>query len=244
MKKQFLYSLLLLIFLWSCEKDHLGDCFKSTGKMSAELRTIPAFSHIELQDRIQLNYRYNPSYSIRIEGGENLLKGVKTDVRNGTLEIKDNNRCDWSRSFKHELTVTVFAPEFHSLTYRGSGEINFIDTLKTSTFKVDFWNASGNLNLKVKANRLELKSHTAPGVINAQGDCEEIYIYLGGNGQIDASQIKAQIGTAINKNTGKIIVNCQNHLKAEILGSGDIEYWGSPTLELNHQGSGKLIQRR
>lgn len=231
------------MFYWSCQKEQMADCFMPTGKIITEHRVLSAFTKIDLSDRIKLNYKYSSNYYAEVEAGKNLLKGVSTNIKNGTLEIKNNNRCNWVRSFEHHITVTLYAPDFNYFTYRGSGEVNFIDTLKANDFSLELWNASGDMFLKIKADYISLKSHTAPGVIIAEGECRELYCYLGGNGKIDTKDLESSIATAINKNTGNIFIQCHDNLKAEIEGSGNIEYIGSPIVDFKKSGSGNLIKR-
>src|SRR5690554_1328920 len=243
MKKISLYILLFSLSFWSCKKEQMGDCFKPNGKEEVEARYISSFSHIELRDRINLNYHYSPNYSIKVSAGKNLMDGITTKVTDGKLLIENTNRCNWVRSFKKEITVSVFAPEFSDFTYRGSGEVNFIDTLKTNQFKLNLWDASGNMHLKFLADYVSLKSHTAAGSIYAVGKCRELIAYLGGNGRIETPNLESQKALAINKNTGKLFINCQSEMKAEIKGPGDIEYIGSPIVDFSREGSGRLIKR-
>lgn len=241
--KRFIFYIFIVMFFGSCEKEHMGDCFKSSGKTVSVSRAIPAFTEIDLYDRIQLNYYHSSNYKVEVKGGENLIDGVVTKVKDKVLLIENKNRCNWVRSFKKTISVDVYAPKFTDFTYHGSGEVTFVDTLKTDRFLLNLWDASGNMHIKILADYVSLKTHTAPGVVVAAGNCRELVTFLGGNGRIDAFNLKSQKALVINKNTGDILVNCQREMKAEIKGSGDIKYIGSPAIDFTKYGSGNLIKK-
>jgi hypothetical protein len=243
MNKSLLFFPLIAISLWACKKEQMGDCFKSTGTTTLESRNLTAFSAVELYDRIELNYHFSPNYWIEIIAGENLVDGIQTKVEGNLLTIKNENRCNWVRSFKHKVKVDLYAPSFSEFTYYGSGKVNFQDTLKTNFFNLELWQASGNLQLKLKAETVELKSHTGPGNITASGECNYLVAYLNGIGRIVTPNLISENGLIINRNTGYMLVNCQSEMQAEIFGQGNIEYIGNPTIDYTNSGSGKLIQR-
>ena len=221
----------------------MDDCFTSTGKEKTVVRTLPKFSNIELYDRIELNYFYSPDYFIELTAGKNLIENIETKVEGNLLTIKNNNRCNWVRSFKKKVTVNLFAPKFTDFTYFGSGNVEFKDTLQSDVFRLNLWDASGDMHLLLKSDYIELKTHTGPGAIYAKGSCRELIAYLGGTGKIEAEALIANDVLAINKNTGTIIVHCNNKLKAEILGPGNIFYLGNPTIDLYKKRSGNLIKK-
>lgn len=244
MKNRILFLLVSpLFFLQGCKKENMGDCFKSTGKIVTEQRVIAAFNAIDLYDNIDLNYHYSTKYKLEVTAGENLQEQIKTKIEDGVLIIENDNKCNWVRSYKKKITVNLYAPTFTDFTFYGSGEIVFRDTLKNNTFKLNLWNASGNLYLKLKCDYIELKSHTGPGFIQATGDCRGLVTYLNGIGVLDAANLISQDALVINRKTGRMIVNCQQKMQAEIEGRGNIEYYGNPIIELKDSGSGELIHR-
>lgn len=221
----------------------MGDCFKSTGQIITENRSLAPFTHLELHDRIELNYHYSPDYWLEVTAGENLIDGVQTKVEGNLLKIENQNRCNWVRSFKHKVQIDLYAPNFSEFTYYGSGTVRFYDTLKTDFFNLEMWQASGNLHLKLKGKTVELKSHTGPGDIAASGQCENLVAYLNGIGRIEAPNLVSQKGLVINRNTGYILVNCEREMQVEISGAGDIAYLGNPLIDYTNSGSGRLVQK-
>jgi len=240
MKNKFL--ILVSILSFSCKKENLGDCFKSTGKIVEEERSILPFNKLELNDRINLFITYAPELSLKVKAGKNLQDLIKTQVTENTLKIENTNKCNWVRSFKKGVDVFISTPMLKEITYYGSGEVHCLNTFETDTLLVNLWQASGDLTLNVDAQLVELKTHTGVGTIKCEGKTNRLVAFIGGNGFVDASQTIANEVLAVNENTGYVRVSATTSLKADIRGSGNIEYFGNPTITLSNEGSGKLIK--
>ena len=220
----------------------MGDCLKSTGKLKTEQRTLPPFETLELYDHINVNYYYAPNYELEVQAGENLIDLVHTEVENGILRIENRNRCNWVRSYKKEITINLKAPSFQNFNYYSSAKVVFQDSMRSDTFRLNLWEASGSIELLLNSTYVELKSNTGPGDITARGECFELVSYMSGNGTLNSQQLQAKKALAITVNTGDILLRVTDELKAEIKGSGDIFYQGQPVIELSDQGKGKLIR--
>jgi len=245
MKNCLIYFFILvgLFGFMACEDSALGDCFQSTGSIRTEERFLAEIKSIELDDRINLflTFSEDDEYQIRVKAGKNLLDGITTSVEQGNLLIKNENKCNWVRSFDKEMDVFITLPDLDLLTYRGSGEIKFMNELKTDSFLLESWNASGNLSFQIDASYLGLKLNTGPANVNCSGKASQLVAFSNGLGRLDAKGVAAERVLAINENIGSIAVSADTFLQAEIKGSGDIEYYGSPQIQLEQIGSGQLI---
>ena len=242
MNKLFAF-LFIVSFSVSCQKESMGDCFKSTGKVTEEERSITAFESIEVYDRINIYITYAPELSLRVKAGENLQDLITTEVKNGNLLIENTNKCNWVRSLKKEIDVYISTPNLTNIEYYGAGQFVFENTFITESLFVNMWKASGDLNLNVECNKLELKSHTGTGTITCEGTADDLVAFIRGNGFVDAIRTPAKTVLAVNENTGYVKVNAIETLNADIRGSGNIEYTGEPTINLNDMGKGELIKK-
>ncbi len=238
-------TIILFISLVSCEKEHLGDCFNSTGSRKVQFRNVPAFTKIELDDRIDLNLIWDTTESsVRVEAGSGIIDNIITEVKNDALKIYNTNRCNWVRSFKKKVTVTVIGSQWNAITYRGSGTIRSQNQLKMDQLNLDCWEASGDIYLNIDCKKSYLKSHTGPTVINVQGNSSYSYLFLAGNGLIRAENLVATDTYIINKNQGDAYINTSLKLDAFIEGNGNIFEFGSPvSVDVTKSGSGNLIRR-
>ncbi len=234
----------ILFSLFSCEKEHLGDCFNSTGSTKVNYRNVENYTKIELDDRIDLDLIWDSTNSISVKAGSRIIDNVITKVVDGELKIYNANKCNWVRSFKKQIKVTVRGNKWNTITYRGSGNINSLNTIKTDSIFLDCWEASGDIYLSIDCKASYLKSHTGPTVINALGNSAFSYLYLAANGEIDTKGLTAARNNVINQNQGNIYINTTNQLDAIIDGNGNIYEFGTPSIvNLNRRGKGNLIRR-
>ena len=241
MTKRIFQVLILLFFISSCEKENRPDCFTSTGKETTESRILGGFTKIHMDDGINVFITESAQRSVAVTGGSNLLDNVITEVKDGILNIKNRNKCNWVRSFKRDINVYINIDSLDEIQHSGSGNIDILNTLKSSRFIINMLQSSGNINLNLEGNYVELKIHTGPAKVTATGNANELIIYNSSPGIIDAQDFTCQKALAINRNTGRLYVNASNTLKAEIFGSGNIYYIGSPTIDLAIYGDGKLV---
>ncbi|MBR9832481.1 hypothetical protein GYB57_10060 [bacterium] len=243
MKKIALY-LFLSIILLSCEKEHMGDCFTSTGSKTSEFRPTGDFQIIVLDDRIDLDLVWDSIPAIKVEAGSGVIDNIITEIKNGQLSIRNENKCNFVRSYKKKVKVTVTGNTFNEITYLGSGEVNCLNTLKPVIFKVDCWESSGDLNLNFESDESYLKIHTGPSVITAIGKSEQSILYLGGVGLIHAENLVAERGFVVNAHTGSIHTRAIEKLEVFLESNGDVYSYGVPNeLSVTKTGKGNYIQR-
>ena len=239
-----LKHLLLLgaIALVGCRREQWDDCITSTGSTRTETRELQAFDAIEVKDRIDLVLEARPAGSVAIEGGANLLGQVITEVKDGTLQISNEMRCRWVRSFKPRITVHVPIGDLCRVTLRGTGDLRCADTLRCDYFLLEQWGAEGSTELKVNVDRLDIALHTGAGDALVSGLCASTGLYCGIMAPLDARALRAD--TVRVNNSGVADVRCWavHHLEAEVRSAGDVYYRGDPDVYSSVTGSGRLIK--
>ena len=105
----FNYFLILLIAVTfsSCKKKNLGDCFKSTGEITEEVRETDTFSKIIVRDNIEVILSPSTTNSITVSAGKNLIDKIITETNGDTLLISNNNSCNWVRDFSVPIKVHI-----------------------------------------------------------------------------------------------------------------------------------------
>lgn len=239
--KVLVISLVLTALFSNCKREQMDDCFTGTGNTKTDNRPLEAFSHLVIDDLIEVTYVTAPTHSLRIKAGENLLEGIKTEVKDGVLHVQNENRCNWVRSFKKKIEITLFAPELQSLEMYGGSSFFCSDTIKTQEFRANLWSASGKLDVLLAADYVELKSHTGPADILAKGSCRELVAYSNGNGSLNSLALLSEKALVVNQNTGKIEVQVTQEMNVDLRGSGNIYYLGNPQITLLDEGKGNLI---
>jgi hypothetical protein len=223
-----LFSLFVWVMMSGCKKDHCLDCFKSAGEQVSEDRSCSDISEIELYDRINLYLTQDTFCSIRVEAGEHLIKGVITEVEGSRLIIRNENRCNWVRSFDNTINVYLSIRTFRKIDYRGAGEVKSTNTITNDTVELNFWDGSGLISLDVVCKEARVHCHTGCGDGELRGNAESAYFYNRGNGQIRCSELRAKSAIIDSKCTNDCYIYASESLSARIGYIGNVYYKGNP----------------
>ncbi len=234
---------IVCIFLSSCNKDHMFDCFTGTGHDVTENRYEPYFNRIKASNNVDVEIYPGHNFKIEITCGDKLIDGITTTVKDSMLYIRNENKCNWVRSFKNKFTARVWLPEITELTANGSGNLTFKDTIRYDGFTYNNWGASGTVTFLFNTQSAHINIHTGPGDFKMYGHVGVHYLYNNGNGRLDASQLNTDVTFTENKGANNQYVRAKNFLSAKISYVGDIYYYGNPAeVEELGEGSGHLIK--
>ena len=149
-----------------------------------------------------------------VHGDDNLLKRVKTTVRDESLVISTPGTF----STRAPMSVDVSVPSLTALTLSGSGNVD-VGGVASKSFVVSL-PGSGNVSVTGTVDRLDA---SLPGSGNE---------YLFG---LHARDARADVS-----GSGNILVDVARTLNATIAGSGTIVYHGSPAVTQHVSGSGAI----
>ena len=207
---------LLTLGMVSCEKESV----KGAGEIITQTRTGDAFTSIEADGDLKVFITYGPQLQVSVTGYDNLVPLFETRVSNNTLKagykggtnIKNNNI---------ELHITM--PVLTGLKTNGSITTqiagNFAYTSAMS-FKVE---GSGNTVMESGSTGSLTVESSGSGTYNLLGlQAAEADIKIAGSGEVKTAVV--------------------TKLKAKIEGSGRIYYQGNPALNIDVNGSGKLVK--
>ncbi|MGP8217023.1 MAG: head GIN domain-containing protein [Bacteroidia bacterium] len=242
------YKIVLLLFcsmcVWSCHKAPLCDCFESAGSPGEETVTgLDYFEQVYAQDDVNVFISMGSTEQVIIQGGSNLIRNISATVSNNVLTLRNNNICDWLRSYKKSIiNVYITMPRVTYITNAGVGSINSIDTITTDTFQVATSNA-GDINLNVHSQ--EIVGHLfGAGDLTLNGYSQEFACtFFAGIGFAYCSNLKTSYTFISNSSTGDCYVNASNLLIAFIYQRGNIYYSGSPTIDATIKGPGQVIKQ-
>lgn len=229
------------ILLSACAEENRWDCFTGMGDVQSEMRSLPAFESIYTQDRIDLEYRFDSAWFIEVTFGENLLDHIHTEVVNGQLRLQNTATCNWVRDLSIKPSVVLHAPHFSHIENRGTGHIDFLDTLRVSTFTYEEYEANGEVNLLLYCDESSIELHTGRCKVQVSGLSGLSQIYSAGVGQLDAERLLSAITLVNNSSPQPMRVHSDGYLYAFIGRQGSICYAGNPSqIEVEREGSGAL----
>ncbi len=236
--------LLSALGIVSCHKGPICDCFESAGLPTEENRTnvLPYFEQVIVKDNINLIISIRNTEQVIIQGGSNLVHNISATVVNNILTLKNNNNCDWLRSYKKSIiNVYVTMPRVTYITNAGVGNVSGLDTINTDTLQVQTLSA-GDINLNV--NTLQIEGHLfGSGDLTLNGKTNQfLCTYFSGTGFVYCNNLNCLYTFISTTSTGDCHVNASTQLDASIYQKGNIYYSGSPLIHATIKGSGALLK--
>lgn len=238
--KLFLNISILLILLAACKKD---ACMKSRGDTVEISNSFEQIRVITVHDHIFLNLFPSDRNEVVVRAGENLQAFIKVNNEQGRLEFRDNNRCNWLRSFKENIEVDIyFSDGLDSLINFSSADIQLMDTLRNNLVYEAF-GATGDAHLLIHSDSIQVFAETGPHDVYLYGQVDYSYFYHSGFGNIHAYELESVIQHSNNSSTGDFYVRATELLIAEVRSLGNIYYKGQPQeIKSTIEGKGDLIK--
>ena len=242
MRKTFYIFLLLWIVQISCNKESAPDCFKSAGKEVTIRRSTGVFENLELEDYIHIELVDSSDYAVELIGPSNVLPKIFTEVSGNTLYIRNENTCNFVRSFKKTVTVRIYAPSILHIENRGTGDVRSVGTLSQNYLKFENRHASGSVYLAFEGDSIAIYTHTGVSDVFVSGDVIKCELFNQGIGVIDARELRAQQAFINNSSINSIYAFATDYLFSGINFSGNNLVSGHPTLiDEEDDAEGELI---
>ena len=235
-----LFSILFcIVFLYSCNKENACDCIKRTGKIETQKRWVKNFDKIYVETDVNVFITQDSIFDVEVEAGKNIGWLIATDVVDGTLNIKNKNRCNWARSYKEPLNVYIKMPVITYITSNGSGTISSLNTITTDQFQVQI-ESSGNIVLRVN-NSLIVSHIFGYGDLTLNGTTHEHDVDIGGCSFLNCQNLHTSITYIHSFTTGLSYVDASDLLTCKIGLNGDVYCYGNPvTVQKTITSTGQL----
>lgn len=218
--------------------DFHQETVDGNGNRKSEERSIRNASKINLMGDMDVVVNSgNPS--LKVEGDENILRYIETDVHNGWLEIKTRDHINLHSS--NPVKVYVTTPELTALKVNGSGNITC--TNKFSQGNNMSFDITGSGNISANVNAPEVNAGiTGSGNMYLKGETRDAKIHITGSGNYDSPDLKAENADVRISGSGDANLFADNNLKASIAGSGNVKYRGNATVQQHTAGSGSVMK--
>jgi len=241
-KKILLTSLILTITFAVNAQNWFGSSnkIKGNGKVVTVTRSTLDYDGVFAGGSFDVLLIKGKEGKISIEGEENIIPFIETEVSKGILKIKFKNNTNISTSKKIIVTVPYVAIE--SVALGGSGNIIGDNLIKTNDFNVSL-GGSGNITLKVDAAALKA-SIGGSGNINLEGNCNELTCSIAGSGDVSAYGLQTEEVNVNVAGSGSVKTTVSSKINAKLVGSGSVYYKGKPSkIDSKSVGSGGVVDK-
>jgi hypothetical protein len=175
---------------------------QGSGNTASEVRRVSGFKAVDVGGVFQVEIVAQQEHAVEVEADDNLLQFIRTDVRNGVLNIETSRRLKTS----NPLRIRVAAPDIEELDVSGAASVA-VSNLKNPGLKVD---SSGASKIKVA------------------GETSKLVIDVSGATKVDGQNLVAENVSVEASGASSVQVNVAGNLRARTSGASSVIYSGNP----------------
>ena len=232
-------SILIIALLFVSMTINAQKKIKGNGKMTTITRSTSDYNGIACSGSYDYILVSGTEGTIKIEGEENLLEYIITEVKDGNLVIKTKDRTNLISSKNKIIKITIPFEDINNVSLAGSGDLWSEDKITATNMNVALA-GSGDLKLTIEASSTKA-SLAGSGDIVLKGSTNDLDANVSGSGNFHGFDLLANNTDVSVAGSGDADVVCNENLKARVSGSGDIKYKGNPkTEDTKVAGSGSI----
>lgn len=210
-----------------------GPAVAGSGVRTSVNRTVASFDRVDVGGAYDVVIRVGAAPSVVLEGDDNLLPLIRTEVRNGTLHI---NAEDDMRS-REPIRISIGVAALNGVHSGGSSDVAVRD-VRSEAFDAS---VSGSSELTANGDFGDLSaSISGSGEITMSGTADGIDGRVSGSGELDLLDVRARSARVDVSGSGGATVQVSDRLDAKVSGSGDVRYRGQPAVSMDVSGSGDV----
>ncbi|MGJ8593646.1 MAG: head GIN domain-containing protein [Aquaticitalea sp.] len=235
MKKTILFIAVLLVATTIQAQKKI----KGNGNMTTVTRTTSDYDGIKCAGSFDYVLVAGTEGKITIEGEENLIQYIITEVKGGNLIIKTENKINLQVSNNNTIKITIPFKDISAVSMAGSGNLWNENKITSTDMNVSIA-GSGAMKLKMEASSTKA-SIAGSGDLTLTGSTNNLDASVAGSGEFHGFDLLANNTEISVAGSGVADVVCNKSLKANVAGSGDIRYIGNPKIESTKvAGSGSI----
>ena len=207
---------LLTVLAAGCHGKFMSQ-IKGSGKRELQKRDVASFTSISAEGAFTIEVTCQKNQSLEVEGDDNVLEYVTTEVSSNILRLKNTKNYSTSEPVKFRISV----PNLEGLSVNGAGHVD-IKGMNNDKFEIDTNGAA---------------------TIVVAGTTKLIDVGANGAGKIDAENLHAARGVVESKGVVRVDLDVTNQLDVTVQGPSTVTYKGDPVVNKTIHGPGKVERR-
>ena len=229
---------LIMPFLFTVIAGFAGNMNNSQSDDKKEVRNVSNFSEISISVAGDVELSQGNEYKVVLEGDEDMLEKIETEVKGEELKIKYKSRINFGWN-TDKVKIYITTKKVEEISVAGSATIKAQTKIKASEME---FNVSGSGKIYVdnlEASTIEANISGSGNIsIGGEETAKSLDVSISGSGDLNAENIKK--GEIDISGSGRCKVHIKDSLEADISGSGRVYYKGSPLINAQISGSGKV----
>jgi len=191
---------------------------KGSGNVAKDTRGLSGFKGVDVGGVFQVEITAQKEFGVEVEADDNLLPLIKTEVRNGVLNIETDKKISPSSPVR----IRISAPDIDRLEVSGVANVTLND-IKNSELTLD---TSG-------ASKIKISGETAKFTADVSGATK-----------IDAENLKTIDANIETSGASTVTINVTGELRGHASGTSKILYTGSPSnIQKSSSGASRIAQK-
>lgn len=216
-KTMLLMSLLAMMSLLAGCHNGMLNGVSGSGNRQKQKRDVASFKSISTNGAFEIDIACQQPISLEIEGDDNILPLVSTEVSNNVLHIKNVGSYSVSNPIKLKISV----PNLEGIALNGAGKIE-VSGMKNEKFEID---SNGAATIRVS------------------GETKIVDIDTNGAGKIDTHKLRAGKAIVDSKGVSKVDVHAADELDVTVNGPSTVTYEGNPVVKKTVNGPGSVEKK-
>jgi hypothetical protein len=241
-KRMILIISVLVLAALGCSLVSVGpiNAVTGSGKVVQETRSVSGFDQIELAISGDAYIQQGDSESLTIEGEDNILPLITTNVQGSRLVI--GSKPGTSFGIMRTLVFHITVKDLRGLEISGSGNFN-VGQVQSDDMNLQI-SGSGVIKFDQLAAQSLTSNINGSGTIQVSaGSVDRQSIEIPGSGNFKADQLKSQVASVHLDGSGNASLWATGQLDVQVNGSGNVDYYGSPQVNSVINGSGSVQSR-
>lgn len=190
---------------------------RGSGNRQKQTREVAPFTSISTEGAFEIEIVSQKPLALEIEGDDNILPLIGTDVSGGVLHIKNRRGYSVSEPIRIEISV----PNLEGLSSSGAGSLE-VTGLKNESFEIDV-NGAPAIEVSGETNLLKIKAN--------------------GAGKIDTHRLRAATADVNSNGVSKISLYARDKLDVVVSGPSNVTYEGDPVVKQTVNGPGSVQKK-
>ncbi len=214
--RKLIVLLALTVVSFGCHHGTMNQV-SGSGNRQKQKREVPAFTSISTEGAFEIDVVSQKALSLEIEGDDNILPLVSTEVSNNVLHVKSSR----SYSVSEPVTLKISVPNLEAISVSGAGRIE-VSGLKNDKFEIDV--------------------NGAPSLV-VGGETKFVDIDTNGAGKIDTHRLRTARARVESKGVSKVSVHAGEQLDVTVSGPSHVTYTGDPAVNKTVNGPGSVQKK-
>lgn len=214
--KKIVMLIVLMSLTVACHSGFLHQV-RGSGNRQKQTRAVDPFTSISTEGAFEIEVVSQKPLSLEIEGDDNILPLISTNVSRNVLHIKNES----SYSVSKPIVLRISVPNLEGISASGAGSFG-IEGLKNDKFEID---VNGAPNIKVS------------------GETKLVDIKTNGAGKIDTHRLRAARAMVNSNGVSNVAVHATDQLDVTVSGPSHVTYEGDPVVNKNVNGPGSVTKK-